>query len=103
MSIRIVIAATLATAVVSVQVQAVELKVLGQPVGSGLIQQQKEQPFFESLAEKTGLDVTVEYRPVDVTGIPDTDGLRVLKSSPVFLAEAMRCGYRMRMEAGPGS
>lgn len=80
MSIRIFFAATLATAVVSVQAQALELKVLGQPAGSGLIQQEKEQPFFESLAETTGLDVTVVYRPVDVTGIPDTDGLRVLKS-----------------------
>ena len=53
---------------------------MGQPVGSGLIQQNKEQPFFENLADRTGLSVSVEYRPVDVTGIPDTDGLRVLKS-----------------------
>lgn len=80
MLIRILIAAALAIAAVSSQVQALDLKVLGQPVGSGLIQQQKEQPFFETLGEKTGLDVNVEYRPVDVTGIPDTDGLRVLKS-----------------------
>jgi TRAP-type transport system periplasmic protein len=56
------------------------LRVLGQPVGSGLIQQEKEQPFFETLAASTGLDVSVEYLPVDVAGIPDTDGLRVLRS-----------------------
>ena len=72
------VAVVLGTA--STQAAEITLKVMGQPVGSGLIQQKKEQPFFENLAERTGLDVSVEYRPVDVTGIPDTDGLRVLKS-----------------------
>ncbi len=62
------------------QADTINLRVLGQPSGSGLIAQQKEQPFFEQLAEKTGLDIKVEYLPVDVAGIPDTDGLRVLKS-----------------------
>lgn len=74
---------TVATALVvttAAQADTFSLRVLGQPVGSGLIQQQKEQPFFEALAETTGLDVTVEYLPVDVAGIPDTDGLRVLRS-----------------------
>ncbi|RWR04855.1 ABC transporter substrate-binding protein [Sinirhodobacter populi] len=58
----------------------ITLRVLGQPSGSGLIAQQVEQPFFESLAERTGLDIRVEYLPIDVAGIPDTDGLRVLRS-----------------------
>ncbi|SEF83780.1 TRAP transporter substrate-binding protein [Marinobacterium lutimaris] len=62
------------------QADTINLRVLGQPSGSGLIAQQKEQPFFEQLAEKTGLDIKVEYLPVDVAGIPDTDGLRVLRS-----------------------
>lgn len=56
------------------------LRVLGQPSGSGLIAQQKEQPFFEKLAETSGLDIKVEYLPIDVAGIPDTDALRILKS-----------------------
>lgn len=60
--------------------ETITLRVLGQPSGSGLIAQQKEKPFFEALAEKTGLDIKVEYLPVDVAGIPDTDGLRILKS-----------------------
>ncbi|MDP3339210.1 TRAP transporter substrate-binding protein [Frigidibacter sp.] len=60
--------------------ETVTLRVLGQPSGSGLIAQQKEQPFFEALAEKTGLDIKVEYLPIDVAGIPDTDALRILKS-----------------------
>jgi TRAP-type transport system periplasmic protein len=58
----------------------VSLRVLGQPAGSGLIQQQKEQPFFEDFAAKSGMDVSVDYLPVDVAGIPDTDGMRVLRT-----------------------
>ncbi len=60
--------------------QAIPLKVMGQPAGSGLIQKNKEQPFFENLAKNTGLGLDVQYVPVDVSGIPDTDGLRVLRS-----------------------
>ena len=75
------VAATAAAfALGSVQAQTLNLKVLGQPVGSGLIQKNKEQPFFEKLAATTGLDVSVQYVPVDVAGIPDTEGLRVLRS-----------------------
>lgn len=55
-------------------------RVLGQPVGSGLIQQQKEQPFFETLAERAGIDATFDYLPVDVAGIPDNDGMRVVRT-----------------------
>lgn len=65
---------------VGAQAQQVTLKVLGQPAGSGLIQKNKEQPFFEKLAATTGIAANVQYVPVDVAGIPDTDGLRVLKS-----------------------
>jgi TRAP-type C4-dicarboxylate transport system substrate-binding protein len=80
MSMRMVVTASLLAFTFSATAGALELKVMGQPVGSGLIQKNKEEPFFKSLAENTGLDLTVEYRPVDVTGIPDTDGLRVLRS-----------------------
>lgn len=64
----------------AVGAETISLRVLGQPVGSGLIQQQKEQPFFENLAENSGLDVAVEYLPVDVAGIPDNDGMRVIRT-----------------------
>ncbi|KAA9010026.1 TRAP transporter substrate-binding protein [Histidinibacterium aquaticum] len=74
--------ATAAAACIAATAQAdtTTLRVLGQPVGSGLIQQQKEQPFFENLAETSGMDIEVEYLPVDVAGIPDTDGMRVLRT-----------------------
>lgn len=60
--------------------ETLSFRVLGQPAGSGLIQQQKEQPFFENFAANSGMDATVEYLPVDVAGIPDTDGMRVLRT-----------------------
>lgn len=81
MSRRILLAAAAAMLSLSAaQADTIRLKVLGQPAGSGLIAQTKEQPFFEALAERSGLDIAVEYLPVDVAGIPDTDGLRVLRS-----------------------
>ncbi len=60
--------------------QTIEIKVLGQPLATGLIQQNLEQPFFESLAEASGLPIEVSYNPVDATGIKDVEELRVLKS-----------------------
>lgn len=77
---RIFLALTAAFALTGAHAQGLTLKVLGQPAGSGLIQKNKEQPFFEKLAATTGMNVNVQYVPVDVAGIPDTDGLRVLKS-----------------------
>lgn len=70
----------LGLAVGTASADTIQLKVLGQPLSTGLIQQNKEQPFFEGLAESTGLDVEVDYKPVDVTGIKDLEELRVLKS-----------------------
>jgi TRAP-type transport system periplasmic protein len=58
----------------------INLKVMGQPLSTGLIQKNKEQPFFETLAAKSGLPIKVDYKPVDVTGIKDYEQLRILKS-----------------------
>ena len=56
------------------------LRVMGQPVATGLIQKNVEQPFFENFAERTGLSFSADYQPVDVTGIKDTEQLRVLSN-----------------------
>ncbi len=56
------------------------LKVLGQPLATGLIQKNKEQPFFEKFTENTGLDIDCNYKPIDVTGIKSEETLRVLKN-----------------------
>ncbi len=55
-------------------------KVLGQPLATGLIQKNKEQPFFEKFAENTGLDIDANYKPIDVTGLKSEETLRVLKN-----------------------
>ena len=60
--------------------QTIDLKVMGQPGSTGLIQKNFEQPFFEKLAEETGLDVNVTYTPVDVTGVKDSEQLRIIKN-----------------------
>ncbi len=71
---------TAVLAVSAAHAETISLKVLGQPAGSGLIAQNKEKPFFEAFSESTGIDATAVYLPVDVAGVPDSDGLRVLKS-----------------------
>lgn len=72
-----------------------EINVLGQPMATGLIQKNKEQAFFENFAQITGVDVKVNYKPLDVTGFKAEETLRLLKSGmfdvvAVRLAEATR-------------
>lgn len=76
-------ALTLAAAVLvagTASAETYQLKVMGQPVATGLIQKNIEQPFFEDFAGRTGIDAKVEYTPLDVTGIKDTEQLRILKA-----------------------
>jgi hypothetical protein len=44
----------------AVQAQAVKLRVAGNLLATGLIQQHKEQPFFENLAKTTGVPFEVD-------------------------------------------
>lgn len=60
--------------------QNAKLRVAGNLVATGLIQQTKEQPFFENFSKNTGLPIDADYKPMDVLGVKDSDGLRVLKS-----------------------
>src|SRR5919107_2008436 len=80
---RQIILATVASLAVSAAAYAQEkipLRVAGNLLATGLIQQKKEQPYFENLAQTTGLPLEVDYKPMDVVGIKDAEGLRVLKS-----------------------
>jgi TRAP-type C4-dicarboxylate transport system substrate-binding protein len=60
--------------------QTIKLQVAGNLLATGLIQKNKEQPFFEALAQTTGLPIDVDYKPMDTTGIKDIEGLRVLRN-----------------------
>ena len=77
--------------------EKVKLKVIGQPLATGLIQKNKEQPFFESLAQKTGLPIEVDYKPVDTLGIKDTEQLRVMKAG-LFEMASLRMSQNSRDE-----
>jgi len=74
------LAAALALAAGAVSAQTVKLRVAGNFVAAGLIQQQKEQPFFENFAKVSGTPIEMDYKPMDVVGVKDTDALRVIKS-----------------------
>jgi TRAP-type transport system periplasmic protein len=79
---RIVLTATVAFAfsTAAYAQEPIKIRAAGNLLATGLIQQQKEQPFFENLAKATGLPLEVDYKPMDVVGIKDAEGLRVLKS-----------------------
>ncbi len=76
----LIVSAALALIPLQANADALQLKVMGQPVATGLIQKNVEQPFFEDFAARTGVDAAVTYTPVDMTGIKDTEQLRVLKN-----------------------
>jgi TRAP-type C4-dicarboxylate transport system substrate-binding protein len=77
--------------------EKIKLKVIGQPLATGLIQKNKEQPFFETLAQKSGLPIEVEYKPIDTLGIKDTEQLRVMKAG-LFEMASLRMSQNSRDE-----
>jgi TRAP-type C4-dicarboxylate transport system substrate-binding protein len=80
MKLKTVFLAAALVLALPVQAQNAKLRVAGNLVATGLIQQNKEQPFFENFAKNTGLPIDADYKPMDVLGVKDSDGLRVLKS-----------------------
>ena len=97
MPFALTLAALLCVAAPAQSQDKIKLKVMGQPLAGGMIQKHKEQPFFESLAAKSGLPIEVEYKPQDTTGIKDTEALRVLESG-LFDIVALRMAQISRDE-----
>jgi TRAP-type C4-dicarboxylate transport system substrate-binding protein len=75
----------------------IRFKVIGQPLATGLIQKNKEQPFFENFAAKTGLPIDADYKPIDTLGIKDTEQLRVMKAG-LFDIVSLRVSQNSRDE-----
>ena len=96
---RAALAAALALAVLlPAQAQdKLKFKVVGQPLATGLIQKNKEQPFFENFAAKTGLPIDVDYKPIDTLGIKDTEQLRIMKAG-LFDIVSLRVSQNSRDE-----
>ena len=91
-----VLAAALAAAPALAQ-DKIKFKVVGQPLATGLIQKNKEQPFFETLAQKTGLPIEIDYKPIDTLGVKDTEQLRMMKSG-LFDIVSIRMSQNSRDE-----
>ncbi|MYN12821.1 ABC transporter substrate-binding protein [Pusillimonas sp. TS35] len=97
--LRIMVAAALAAGLCAgaSAAEALKLRVIGQPLATGLIQAKKEQPFFEKFKESTGLPIEMDYKPIDTLGIKDTEELRVLKSG-LFEMASLRFPQNARDE-----
>ncbi|MEO8281422.1 MAG: ABC transporter substrate-binding protein, partial [Ideonella sp.] len=66
------ITALLAAPLASLAQERITFKVVGQPAATGLIQKNKEKPFFDDFAKRTGLPIDADYKSIDSLGIKDT-------------------------------
>ena len=90
------IAAAFTVAPVTAQ-EKIKLRIMGMPLSTGLIQKNKELPFFETLAAKTGLPLDIDYKPLDSTGVKEFEQLRVMKTG-IFDIVGLRLGQVSRDE-----
>jgi TRAP-type C4-dicarboxylate transport system substrate-binding protein len=59
------------------------MKVIGQPTNTGRVQNEFERPFFENLARETGLPLSIEYIPLELSGMKDTHQLSMLRDHTI--------------------
>jgi TRAP-type transport system periplasmic protein len=98
-SVKSLAAAALAAALATPALaqEHIKFKAIGQPLATGLIQKNKEQPFFENFAKNTGLPIDVDYKPIDTLGLKDTEQLRVMKAG-LFDIVSLRVSQNSRDE-----
>jgi TRAP-type transport system periplasmic protein len=99
LSLKTLAAAAMAAslALPAVAQDRLKFKAIGQPLATGLIQKNKEQPFFENFAQRTGLPIDVDYKPIDTLGLKDTEQLRVMKAG-LFEIVSLRVSQNSRDE-----
>ncbi|WP_088278718.1 TRAP transporter substrate-binding protein [Ideonella sp. A 288] len=90
-------AALLASSLAAQAQERITFKVIGQPAATGMIQKNKEKPFFDEFAKRTGLPVDADYKPIDSLGIKDTEQLRVMKAG-LFDIVSLRVSQNSRDE-----
>ena len=93
----VLLATALGIALPALAQDKLKFKAVGQPLATGLIQKNKEQPFFENFAAKSGLPIEVDYKPIDTLGIKDTEQLRVMKAG-LFDIVSLRVSQNSRDE-----
>lgn len=57
----------------------IPLSVIGQPSSSGVLQRDKEAPFFANLGATTGIPLQITYKPLEQVGFKDNHQLQMLK------------------------
>jgi TRAP-type C4-dicarboxylate transport system substrate-binding protein len=77
--------------------EKIVFRVVGQPAATGLIQKNKEKPFFDEFSRRTGLPIEMDYKPIDTLGIKDTEQLRVMKAG-LFDIVSLRVSQNSRDE-----
>ena len=77
--------------------ERITFKVIGQPAATGMIQKNKEKPFFEEFSKRTGLPFDADYKAIDSLGIKDTEQLRVMKAG-LFDIVSLRVSQNSRDE-----
>ena len=90
-------AAMLAAPLAAQAQDRITYKVVGQPAATGLIQKNKERPFFEEFAKRTGLPIDADYKSMDSLGLKDTEQLRVMKAG-LFDIVSLRVSQNSRDE-----
>ncbi len=68
-----------------VALREIPVDVVGQPSATGIIQKDLEQPFFEGLAQSTGLAIKVRYQPNDQLGFRDSHQLPMIRDGELDL------------------
>ena len=91
------LAAACAVAIPAQAQERIKLRVMGMPLSTGMILKNKEQPFFETLAAKTGLPLDIDYKPLDSTGVKEFEQLRVMKTG-IYDIVGLRMGQVSRDE-----
>jgi len=96
--VRTAVALAVAFGCLAAQAQErITFKVIGQPAATGMVQKNKEKPFFDEFAKRTGLPIDADYKAVDQLGIKDTEQLRVMKAG-LFDIVSLRVSQNSRDE-----
>jgi TRAP-type C4-dicarboxylate transport system substrate-binding protein len=91
------LALTAACALPAAAQERMTWKVIGQPAATGKVQMNKEKPFFEEFAKRTGLPIDADYKPNDQLGLKDTEQLRIMKAG-LFNIVSLRVSQNSRDE-----
>jgi TRAP-type C4-dicarboxylate transport system substrate-binding protein len=81
-TVTLTLAAALGLALTSgpAPAEQVQLRAVGTFSGNKAQVDGVERPFYDTLAERTGIDLAVNYNPADVLGVKIADALRLVKS-----------------------